>query len=49
MLPQLYFFELWVGWAIKYTLSQKFGGPTQRWGRASLEEGGPGSNSRSLI
>jgi hypothetical protein len=44
MLPQ-FFFKLWAGRAMKYTPSQKFGGPLQRWGKASLEEGGPGSNS----
>jgi hypothetical protein len=42
--PDCFFFNLWVGWAGKYTLGAKFGGPTQRRGRASLGEGGAGEN-----
>jgi hypothetical protein len=34
------FFELWVGWAEKYTLGRKFGGPTQKWRKVGLGKGG---------
>jgi hypothetical protein len=33
------FFELWVGWAMKYTIGTEVGSPVQRWGRANLGEG----------
>jgi hypothetical protein len=38
------FSDLWVGWVVKTTLAPKFGGPTQKWGRAGLRKGGAGWN-----
>jgi hypothetical protein len=38
------FSDLWTGRAVKTTLAPKFGGPTQRWGRAGLGKGGVGWN-----
>jgi hypothetical protein len=38
------FSNLWAGRAVTTTLSPKFGGPAQRWGRASLGKGGAGWN-----
>jgi hypothetical protein len=36
------FSDLWVGRAVKTTLTPKFGGPAQRWGRVGLGKGGEG-------
>jgi hypothetical protein len=38
------FSDFWAGRAVTTTLSPKFRGPTQRWGRAGLGEGGAVEN-----
>jgi hypothetical protein len=41
----MFFFELWVGWAVKYTLRGKFGSPAQKGGKASLGKRGAVANN----
>jgi hypothetical protein len=40
------FSDLWAGRAVKTTLTPKFGGPAQKWGRVGLGKGGIGWNPR---
>jgi hypothetical protein len=43
------FLDFWARRAVTTTLAPKFGGPTQKWGRAGLGRGGAATKSRAPV